>query len=681
MMSSENIIPRILLISQWPNVKNGEFELIEKIKQTSYKITVVDYFGFDVDTGICLNNADIGDDYDFAISFHYDTPKFLNIPTYLWVANPLEFMHLRGDYRNVLIHHLRSYDDYLYNGSDTLKTHIKNIVGSEWRDSGLEMFPACARKEIAAPRISNKNKDTTNKIFYCGVNWERGIDRAGRAQGLLDILQEKQASDFYGPDKLEGISPWEGFTSYKGEIPFDGVSMSRAMQDYGAVLAVSSPAHMKSHTSSSRVFEGIAAGVPVISDENAHVRHLFGDLVYYFKGDNEEEKAASILQALSDIINNPDDARDRVTRAQKLMDTRFCFEASYDRVMDKINHQRKAKVTSTLSASEQIDIFLFHHDPDTLASGCGNDFHNASYVIKAASFVAKTRGAQVRIICCGDNTSIDLLREKLPENVKIIQFKSEELTSGNWDRLRLGEKVALLSKKADADITVFFTQFDFPHFDYFSKSATWFADNKANCNNGLYLTGYFVNDLSQKAALGTVGIMRNNTPNAMYRWTQNSLAEHQLAMITFSRESLCLLNDEQVSRFDAILPVALIALAKSKDFCVYRSRHILLRVQCGYFSRHYEAYTRAAAKGFWSQHYDLVTNYNHELNALYDQLHESAIGIEIADKVSGHNFSSIAPIDPAIHVVNQFIGRLRPIYRWLKKFVIFSVFQDEKIKI
>ncbi|MCX7218019.1 MAG: hypothetical protein NTY70_03510, partial [Burkholderiales bacterium] len=76
---------------------------------------------------------------------------------------------------------------------------------------------------------------------------------------------------------------------------------------------------------------------------------------------------------------------------------------------------------------------------------------------------------------------------------------------------------------------------------------------------------------------------------------------------------------------------------------------------------------RAAAKGFWSQHYDLVSNYNHELNALYDQLHESVIGIDIADKVSGHLAAQAAPVDPAVHVVNQFINRLRPIYRGLRR--------------
>lgn len=447
-MSEQLSEPRILLISQWPNIKNGEYELIEKIKQTGYKITVVDYFGFNVDTGECINRAELNDDYDYAISFHYDTPKFINIPTYLWVANPLEFMHLRFDYRSVLIHHLRSYDDYLYNGSDTLKSHIKKVVGEKWSDTGLEMFAACSRAALNQPQqTTEKNSSTSQKIFYCGVNWERGSDRAGRAQGLLDILQEKKIADFYGPNKLESISPWDGFTSYKGEIPFDGISITRTMKDYGAVLAVSSPAHMKSHTSSSRVFEGIAAGVPVISDENPHVRHLFGDLVYYFRGNSEDERVESITQALNQIIEFPNEAAERVVKAQKLMESQYCFEICFERLL-KYNNQSKTLESKTARKdSEQIDIFLFNHAPDSLAPGNGYAFPNAPFVVRAASFVAESRNARVRIICCAENIPAEFLLDKFPEGLSIVSFKPEEITSVDWNKLRLGEKISLLSKK------------------------------------------------------------------------------------------------------------------------------------------------------------------------------------------------------------------------------------------
>ena len=54
--------PRILLISQWPDVKNGEYELIEKIRRTSYDITVVDRHGFTVADKLNYRSVD---DHDY----------------------------------------------------------------------------------------------------------------------------------------------------------------------------------------------------------------------------------------------------------------------------------------------------------------------------------------------------------------------------------------------------------------------------------------------------------------------------------------------------------------------------------------------------------------------------------------------------------------------------------------
>jgi hypothetical protein len=179
--------------------------------------------------------------------------------------------------------------------------------------------------------------------------------------------------------------------------------------------------------------------------------------------------------------------------------------------------------------------------------------------------------------------------------------------------------------------------------------------------------GFFVNDLTQKAPLGTLGILRNNASTSLYRWTQNSLAEHQMGTLFFGKGALGLLAANQIDRFDSILPVSIIAAGCGRGMPLHRSRHFLLRVQYGHFHRHYEAYRKATERGFWAQHYDLVTNYSHELNALYDVHHESTIARKIADQVSGHALPPIPPVDPAVHVVNQFVTRLRPIYRILQK--------------
>lgn len=659
--------PRILLISQWPKVRNGEYELIEKIKQTGFKITVVDYLGFNVKTEECLNHATVMKDFDFAIAFHYDTPKFLNLPTFLWVANPLAFMHLRGDYRSLLLHQLRSFDDYLYNGSDTLKTHIRKVVGSEWRDTGLEMFPSCSDAVLLPPKKSNHlDAEKARKIFYCGINWERGVDRAGRAQGLLDILQEKNVADFYGPQNLEGVSPWAGFRSYQGEIPFDGISMAKVMQNYGAVLAISSPAHMKSHTSSSRVLEGIAAGIPVISDENPHVKKLFGDSVYYFRGATEEARAQSILEILQHIQEYPEEAYQHVIQAQTLMAQRYCFEPCFATILAHVKHNALPKTITVNTSSKQVDVILFHHDPDPSVEAGSQGFQNTLHIIEAAGYAAQRNGCQVRILCCTEQP-ITVPEQALPPGVSWQACHTAELNQQNWSGLRMGEKVALLATKVVGDFATFLTQFDFPHYDSFSKALDWFEEDQNERAGGIHIGGFYVNNLSQSTSFNKDGILRNNISTNLYRWTQNSFAEHQLAMLFFHRPARQFLTVDQIGLFDAILPVVIIATAISRQIPLHRSRHILMRVQYSHFLRHYQAYRQAIAKGFWAQHYDLVTNYAHEINALYDVFHEEPIALDIVDDVSGHKLSTASLADSAIYRINKIIDKLRPIYRILRK--------------
>lgn len=669
-MTEQSCSPRLILISQWPNIKNAEYELIERIRQTGFKITVVDYLGFDVATGRCINDATLSEEYDFAISFHYDTPKFLNLRTFLWVANPLEFMHLRGDYRSVLIYHLRSYDDYLYNGSGLLKEHIKLVVGSEWQDTGLEFFSSCSRKAMFEPRLMAHNSSSLKKIFYCGVNWERITDKSGRSQGLFDILQKLGVVDFYGPSVFEGSNPWDGFSSYRGEIPFDGISLQRKMQDYTAVLAISSPAHIKSRTSSGRVFEGFSAGVPVISDENPHVRQLFGDLVYYFSGTTDEDRAKGILSAMEHISSNPEEAGERVRKAQAKISENYCYEASLTRVLAEVSNSElpnSLSAWSETSGGPVIDIFLFHHDPYAISHEVVSTCSNIPYIAKAASVVIEQHGAHIRLVHYDPDKTLSHELMSATPNIEWISLSEEQLKCSDWEKLRLGEKVSRLAGFFTGDFAVFLTQFDYPHYDYFLKPLNWFYSREHANPSTLYISGFFVSDLSAKAPSNPAGILRNNASVGLYRWTQDSIAQHQLGQFCFSRQVMESFDFKRLAHFDVLLPVAIISEGIAKNIPLYRARYLLLRVVTGYFHRHFKAYQQAVGRGFWAQHYELVSNYTHELNVLYDTFNESPDVIEIAEKVTGRNLPPVAPIDPAVYAVNQFIDRLRPLYRFIEK--------------
>ena len=648
--------PRVVLISQWPGVKNGEYELMERIKRCGGKVAIVDYLGFDLATGECLNTARMSEDYDFAISFHYDTPNLLNMPTYLWVANPLEFMYLSHEYVELVFPQLRSYAGYLYNGSDLLKAHIARLVGPEGRDDGLEMFPSCAVADVRPPELQRPTSGQGGKIFYCGVNWERGVDKAGRAHNLLTELQERGLAEFYGPRQLAGTKTWAGFDSYKGEIPFDGVSMLETMRCYAAVLAISSPAHLKSRTSSSRVFEAFAAGAPVISDRNPHVEALFGDLVHYFDGESDVEKAESIATALQAILNDPAAAERRVAAAQKLLVDRFCFDPCYQRALAFTQAQREP---DPAAAPLTFDLFLFHHDLDPQADGAGQSFDNLDHVAAAAARAARGRNARVRILICADEPPAALAGP----GVDVVAMTPADLGVASWDALRLGAKVARLAKLATGDLSAFLTQFDFPHHDYCTEAIDWFAAEPQTRLARARVGGYYVSDLQPGMTLTPAPqIRRVNRPVEMYRWSQESLLEHQFGSFVFGRGALGILDEAKIAFFDAVLPVAVFIHATVEGTAIERSRRITLRTRFCHFRRHYDALARDRERGFWRQHYVSLTNYNHENNALYDYAHASRAAVAIADAVTGRVGVAGVPFAPEeLRLLNKVIRRRR---RW-----------------
>jgi hypothetical protein len=654
--------PRVLLVSQWPRLKNAEYELIERIRHTGFPVEVVDFLGFDVSGARCLNDAGLPDRFDFAVSFHYETPKFLNLPTFLWIANPLEFMYSQGHYRTHLLQHMQAYDDYLYNGSDVLKEQARRVVGSSWKDSGLAFYGSCSRRAMIAPRGEAPGGAHAGRIFYCGVNWEALVDRAGRAQGLLERLQAAGTADFYGPRTLLGRSTWDGFSSYRGEVPFDGASIFRVMSEYGAVLAVSSPAHLKSRTSSGRVIEGFAAGVPVISDENPHVRMQFGDLAYYFGGDTEQARAEGAMGALDEIRTRPREAVERVRAAQALISQDYCFESCLEAIAAKVRAARPAASRPARPVPPSVDVFVLDHDPYAADAARAEPFRNLAHIDAAARTLALACQVLVHVRVVGPAANTVTVPAASPHPGVQWAFQAARTSPGDWRRMRLGAKLEELASSSGADTAFFLTQWDFPQHDHFVEAVRALPQDGDAA--AVHLGGFFVHDLSTPAPESSTGILRNSSSESLYRYSQDSLAE-QLGQFAFNRAALRRLDFQRLVPFDVALALAVVMECRASGAAVHRSRHITLRVPQGHYHRYQERFARAAGAGYWAQHYDLVSNAAHELNAMYDAYHEHAEVVATLDRVTGHDLRGQRP-DPAVHNVNALIERLRPAWRaWL----------------
>ena len=312
-----------------------------------------------------------------------------------------------------------------------------------------------------------------------------------------------------------------------------------------------------------------------------------------------------------------------------------------------------------------VDIFLIHHDPFGPPGYEGQIFPNLPHVLRAIDEIPSSYRVRIHYCCPG----FDFVPPTSAESVNIewMSFDAIDYTAADWRGLRLGEKLSLLTQQPSGDYAVFLTQFDFPQYDYFSKALGWFGEHVAEGVAAIHVAGFYVNNFAAPAPPGPAGILRNNASMGLYRWGQDSIAEHQLGQICLNKAAVDSLDFERLAGFDVLLAVSVLLEAMAKNVLVYRSRHLLLRVTYGYFHRYHIAHGEAEKKGFWALQYDLMSNYTHEINALYDVFHECKAAVVIADSISGHDLPRAAGVDPAVHTVNHFIGVARPYYRAARK--------------
>lgn len=342
------------LISQWPEIKNAEFELLEKLRRTrGFNFKLIDYLGYDVETQERLDHNSL----EFAIAFHFDTPSYVDCFTYCAVINPIEYMLLRRDYGMWPAVNYLSHDAYAIAATATvLRYHLNNMLGRDLLFNDYpEFYPSVSRYDSLAPCKE------FSRIFYCGINWERIIDPKGRHDDLLSGLDTKNIIAIYGPKRLEGNLLWKGFKNYRSEIPFDGISIIKYIHECGISLVLSSDIHLASETASSRIYESCAAGAVIISDENPFIKREFGDSVLYF---NRTHNAAQNIKQINNhyewIKKYPDQAAHLAEQSQKIFFEKFSTEKVFSNIRADFSKRCEAKkALSTQNSAMPLVSVLF----------------------------------------------------------------------------------------------------------------------------------------------------------------------------------------------------------------------------------------------------------------------------------------------------------------------------------
>ena len=342
----------IAISHTWPDIKNAEYEVLQRLinaaELLSVAIIIVDRHGVIIwhskDVPAIVGETIRGDQADFLLSLHFESPKVVDLYSYYTLWQPLDFYVTFGYERTIRA--MSTHDDLISCDSYLADAHGLNIFNAKSRTVPLplpQMWHTLPQPFLE-PKIDDKSR-----LFYVGVNWERLGKAKGRFHDALVILANKDLVDIYGPELLLGAAPWADFPSYQGELPFDGEAIKFALNRAGICLALSSTSHVETGIMSNRLFEGFAGGAAVICNNNPFIEKHFANEVYLVDSEKGEESLAmQIIQILRKIRSDPDEANTRVARAQEIMRSKFTLEGNLRNLID--SHSRR------IEAYEQDDL-------------------------------------------------------------------------------------------------------------------------------------------------------------------------------------------------------------------------------------------------------------------------------------------------------------------------------------
>lgn len=376
---------RFAVVTAWSEVKNAEYEIIERIKLSANSLQVecivVDNEGYvigedDKRTGEFLS----GNEVEFVIALHFITEKLYNSYMYGAMWNPPKFLVDWG--YELESNKYYTYDDYLIYGSRKIDGHLENLLlQTDKNISECLYFMTTVPGTPISPKITDDIK-----LFYSGINWERISNSKGRHHDLFKALDDENLTCIYGPEKFFDTVPWAGFKTYVGSLPFDGLSAIKVINECGVSLVLSSNTHREAEAVTNRLFESCAAGAVLICDNNPFVIREFGDSVLYIEYDESDHKknVVQIKTHLKWIKENPKLALELANRSQSIYVEKFHLDIILENLIAKHSKRKEEVIFLTCDVDtnvsiiyrivdNQISIDEFIHSLNTQYNACKID--------------------------------------------------------------------------------------------------------------------------------------------------------------------------------------------------------------------------------------------------------------------------------------------------------------------
>jgi phosphoglycerol transferase len=264
---------------------------------------------------------------DCVLATHHFTPKLTSVPTIGLMWNAPSYFGGDAAAHDAIL----SYDGHLC-GSEMIAQWVDDFLTGRGKESEIHdglMLPSSPDSGPAGPLPKEL------RVMYAGIHWD-----GSRHGAVFRDLDGKVPMDIYGPPDA-----WRKHAgSYRGTLPFDGVSVIDALRRSGVALCLHKGEHRAWNCPSMRLFEAAAAGALIITDDFEFPRHWFRNAVLYVNPDLPPPAVAQqVVAHLRWAVNNPQAAQNLASRANALFRSRLTLERMLETLPDYVDRVRERR--------------------------------------------------------------------------------------------------------------------------------------------------------------------------------------------------------------------------------------------------------------------------------------------------------------------------------------------------
>jgi len=315
----------IAVYNTFPTAKNAELELLKRLEITCQSLNIGFFVIYNDNfiqntelKGVHIDQMDTKKIL-FVLSLHPSSPKTSKHFTLMTIWNPRLF-HDEYAWNRTL-----SVDGYLSAYSDILDQCIQSQTNKP--------FFGHLNTSLSGPILNITFGNY--KCFYVGLNWEKINDyivfNREKAINTVKLLNEAKLVSIYGPKDA-----WVGMSSYVGELEFDGKSIVYEIHKCGICLVLSSDAHIQDEICSNRLFEGLAAGVPIITDENPFMKKWFGDTLFYIDTCKLDQVIIQVQKHIEYFKSYPDETIAKIKKSREIFFQNFLMDKQLEKIVQNV---------------------------------------------------------------------------------------------------------------------------------------------------------------------------------------------------------------------------------------------------------------------------------------------------------------------------------------------------------